>query len=155
MYRYLNLVKNQQRLILRKIKNSHSVSTIKFYIRRMRKRYVILVDHCMKWTLLSCWKGNISYKNMVKVYNKVGNWKIVYFAQLTIKINPTIKYDGCHLQLLLFIHCKKCIPSNIFCFIDWLVFKTNFSSTCICNPITTINVLIFHLRFLVNLVTTF
>jgi len=35
----------------------------------MRKIYVILVEYCMKLTLLSAWKGDNYYKNVEKAYN--------------------------------------------------------------------------------------
>jgi len=40
-----------------------------YFIPSMRKIYVILVELCMKWTLLSGLKGSNYYKNVEKVHN--------------------------------------------------------------------------------------
>ena len=47
----------------------------------MRKIYVILVEYCMKLTLLSTLKGNNYYKHVEKAYNfriksRIGKWYI-------------------------------------------------------------------------------
>ena len=51
----------------------------------MRKIYVILVEYCMKLTLLSALKGDNYYKHVEKAYNfriksGIGKWYIAHSA---------------------------------------------------------------------------
>ena len=53
-----------ERIISQHINISQVATTFKFYF-NLTKRFVIFVEHCMKWTLLSFLTGNNYYKTKV------------------------------------------------------------------------------------------
>ena len=66
------------------------MSTFKFYTEYIRKIYVIVVEFCKEWTLLSTLKGSNYYKHVENAYNfrvkpGIGKWSIQREKQILIQ----------------------------------------------------------------------